>query len=74
MHDGNYQTEQTELLIDGKPWQSGEYLSKGKHTIALASGEPTRIQLRRTTKADGSKPTDNSVDLDKFLGYYGYHY
>jgi hypothetical protein len=74
MHAGEYESEQANLIIDGKPWVSGGPLTAGFHTIALAKEEPQRVRLRRITKAEHLKPTDGSIEPGRFLGFYGYHY
>ena len=72
--EGDYVSNLEHLLIDGKPWASGESLQEGLHTIALSNGQPARVTLQRMTKADQLRPATDHIDPKRFLQYYGYGY
>jgi len=72
--DGAYASNQKNLLIDGKPWKSGDVLAQGSHTVALSAGSPARVTLQRATNADHLRPATDDIDPKRFLQYYGYGY
>ncbi|MEM7785340.1 MAG: hypothetical protein AAF623_18480, partial [Planctomycetota bacterium] len=74
IHGGIYVTDQSDLVIDGRPWKSGGFLNRGRHTIAHHSNLQTRIQLRKKTRIDYRLSHLKPALRQHYLEPLGYQY